>query len=150
MKPLAIIAVIIAALFLQTRVSVFGIHPDLTAAAAYWIGFQSSPIKGSIFGSLIGVIEDSIGGGILGPNLLGKGLVGFLASGLSKRIFHWTPLVGMVSIFLLTAMDGLVIIATKVLYSTIPLPFSLVITGLFTQGLLNSIAGAFIGPKDAV
>ncbi len=149
MKPLAIIAVIIVALFLQTRVTVFGIHPNLTAAAAYWIGFQSNPIKGNILGSLIGIIEDSIGGGILGPNLLGKGLVGFLASGLSKRIFHWTPLVGMVSIFLLTAMDGFIIIVTKVLYSTMPVPISLVAIRIFTQGLLNSIAGAFIGPKNA-
>jgi rod shape-determining protein MreD len=150
MKPLAIIAVIIAALFLQTRVAVFGIHPNLTAAVAYWIGFQSSPIKGTILGSFIGIIEDSIGGGILGPNLLGKGLVGLLASWLSKRIFHWTPLVGMVSIFLLTAMDGLVIFVTKVLYSSVPVPVSLVMTGLFTQGLLNSIAGAFISPKNAI
>jgi len=150
MKPLVIIGVIIAALFLQTRVAVFGIHPNLTAAVAYWIGFQSSPIKGTILGSLIGIIEDSIGGGMLGPNFLGKGLVGMLASGLSKRIFHWTPLVGMVSIFLLTAMDGLVILITKVLYSTIPVPVSLIVTGLFTQGLLNSIAGAFIGHKDAI
>jgi hypothetical protein len=148
MRPHVIIAVIVAAFFLQTRVSFLGIHLNLTAVAAYWIGFRSTPMKGNILGSLIGVIEDSIGGGFIGPNLLGKGLVGYLASGLSRGLFHWTPLVGMVGISLLTILDGLVILVTKALYGTLPGPLLLVTTTIFTQGFLNSIAGAFIGPKD--
>ena len=148
MRPHVIIAVIIAAFFLQTRVTFLGIHLNLTAAAAYWIGYRSSPIKGNILGSLIGVIEDSIGGGFIGPNLLGKGLVGYLAAGLSRSLFHWSPLVGMMGMSLLTIMDGLVILVTKALYSSLPGPILLVTTTIFAQGVLNSIAGAFIGPKD--
>lgn len=136
------------AFIIQMKVSVFGVSPDLTAVVAYYFGIKEGPIRGIFFGSLIGIVEDSVGGMILGPNLLGKGLVGFFSSFMSGSLFRWTPLLGMVSLFVLTVMDGGVVVMSKTIFASSSSSPSNWVFAVVAQGLLNIVFGIFLRPRN--
>lgn len=148
MKTVWLIAGVIAAFIIQSRVAVVGVAPALTAAAAYYFGITRGASKGILAGSFIGMIEDSIGGHILGPNLLGKGLVGFFSSLSSGSLFRWTPLLGMISIFVLTIVDGIIVLLARAIFETAPASFSHGAFALFLQALFNIVIGVLIRPKN--
>ncbi|MEK7683758.1 MAG: hypothetical protein AAB379_02985, partial [Nitrospirota bacterium] len=83
MKKIILLLIIFSAFLLESRISIFGAQPDLAAAIAYYFGLKNGETKGLLFGSFIGLIGDSLSGGILGPNILGKGMVGFLSAFMS-------------------------------------------------------------------
>lgn len=149
MKTACLLIVLIFSFLIQTRLSVFGISPALTVAVVYYLGIRSSPSKGIFLGSLIGVIEDSISGGILGPNLLAKGMVGYFSSFISGILFRWTPLLGIMSLFILTVIDGLIVSLSRAIYETMPAAPYVIIYTILLRGLINSIIGVFIKPKNA-
>jgi len=148
MKSFFIFLCGIFAFLFQTMVSVWGGSPDLTAAMAYYFGITGGSTKGVLLGSLIGVIEDSVGGSILGPNLLGKGLVGFFSSFMSGSPLRWTPLLGIVSLAILTLMDGSIILLSRAIFDAMPTSLSSGIFMLLIQGLFNSVIGIFIRPRN--
>lgn len=149
MRIVLAVLVIFCAFLLQTRLSFLGVSPDLTALLAYYFGITGGATKGIAFGSFIGVLEDSLTGSILGPHLLGKGMAGFFSSFLSGSFFRWTPYLGMVAVFILTALDGLVVLTSRTVFETMPAPASAAVGIIVTQGLLNVIAGFFIKPGNA-
>ena len=148
MKLFFIFLGVILTFLLQARISVLGVSPDLTAAVAYYFGVTGGSAKGVLFGSLIGVIEDSVGGTILGPNLLGKGMVGFFSSFMSGSLFRWTPFLGVISLMALTFMDGSIILLSRAIFDAMPTSLSNGIITLLVQGLLNGILGIFLRPKN--
>jgi rod shape-determining protein MreD len=148
MKHVWLLLSIFLAFVIQTKISIFGVPPDITAAVAYYLGLNSGATKGLLFGSFIGLVEDSVGGTILGPNLLGKGMVGFFASFLSGTLFRWTPMLGMVSLVILTVLDGVVVFWTRAVFETAPASFSTGFVTSLMQGLLNAIIGFVIRPKN--
>jgi cell shape-determining protein MreD len=146
-----IVLSLIIAFIIHSQVSVFGVPPNITAAVAYYLGINRGAGKGTFFGSLIGIIEDSVTGSMLGPNLLGKGMVGFFSSfmsGTSGTLFRWTPLLGMIGIFILTAMDGLAVLLSRLMFETTPASLSNAILTLSIQGSLNLVLGIFLRPKN--
>jgi len=148
MKSFIIFLGVVLAFLLQTKISFLGVSPDLTAAVAYYFGITGGSTKGVLFGSLIGVIEDSVGGNILGPNLLGKGMVGFFSSFMSGSLFRWTPFLGVVSLVILTLTDGSIILLSRAIFDAMPTSMSSGIFTLFMQGLFNGIIGIFIRPRN--
>jgi cell shape-determining protein MreD len=148
MKPFFIFLGVICAFLLQAHLSVLGVSPNLTAAVAYYFGITVGSAKGVFFGSLVGVIEDSVGGHILGPNLLGKGLVGFFSSFMSGSLFRWTPFLGIVSLGILTLMDGGIILLSRAIFEAMPTSLSGGMLTLLVQGFLNGIIGVFIRPRN--
>jgi rod shape-determining protein MreD len=148
MKRVWLLVCVVAAFVIQSQVSLFGVAPNLTVVVAYYLGIKGGAARGMALGSIIGIIEDSVGGSILGPNLLGKGMVGFLASFSSGSLFRWTPLLGMISILALTAMDGAVVFLSRSIFGTSPGSLSRGILILLAQGFLNLILGIFIKPQN--
>lgn len=148
MKVVWVSVCVVAAFAIQSQVSLFGVTPDMTVVVAYYLGIKVGAAKGMALGSIIGIIEDSVGGSILGPNLMGKGMVGFLASFSSGSLFRWTPLLGMISIFVLTLMDGGVVYLSRSIFGTSPGSLSRGILTLLAQGFLNMGIGIFIKPRN--
>ena len=148
MKPFLIFLGVMLAFLLQIKISILGVSPDLTAAVAYYFGITGGSTKGVLFGSLIGAIEDSVGGSILGPNLLGKGLVGFFSSFMSGSPLRWTPFLGIVSLAILTLMDGSIILLSRAIFDAMPTSLSSGILTLLGQGLFNGVIGIFIRPRN--
>lgn len=141
---------IFMAFLLQTKISLLSVAPNITAILAYYAGIKYGQNRGVLFGLLIGAIEDSLSSPILGPNMLGKGLVGFSASlFISGGIFVWTPLLGMLGIALLTFVDNSAVFLSLSIFDRPP---TNALTALFItimQALLNSAAGMFIKPTHA-
>lgn len=149
MKAACLSIVVILSLVLQTRLSFWGVSPALTIVIVFYLGVRHGSLKGILFGSLIGIIEDSISGNILGPNLLAKGLVGYSSSFISSSLFRWTPLLGMTGIFVLTIIDSVIVLLFKAAYETAPAVFYGIIPMVLFRGLINSVFGFFIKPKNA-
>lgn len=140
---------VVMAFVLQTKVSIFGISPALTVGLVYYFGINNNSAKGLLFGSMIGIVEDSIAGSMLGPNLLGKGMAGFFSSYMFGRLFRWTPMLGIIGLFMLTIMDGLAVFLSHIMFKAVHVPANKVIATLLIQGIINSVFGIFVRPKNA-
>lgn len=149
MKPVCLLLSVLLSFILKTNVSVFDISLNLTVAVVYFVGINSGTTRGVLIGSAVGIIEDSIAGGMLGPHLLGKGLAGFLSSMLLGRLVRWTPLLGFLGLFFITILDGLTVYLVRFVYEPMPSSFLSVAIIILTQGLMNSVLGFFLRPKNA-
>lgn len=150
MKYLYWSLIIFLSFFLQGRISVLGISPDLTALLAYYAGIKYRETKGLLLGAVIGALEDSISLSILGPNMLSKGIIGFSSSVfITGGFFRWTPLLGIIFISLLTLIDKSVVFLSRSLFDNMPATFSTALFVSLMQALLNAPAGIFIRPKHA-
>lgn len=149
MRVAIILLSTVTALAVQAKVNIFSVSPNITVIVAYYLGIRRGTTEGILFGSLIGIIEDSVGGTMLGPNLLAKGAVGFLSAFVSGTLFRWTPFLGVLSVFFLTAGDGIMRFLSRSVFDVMPGSLSLVVTTTVVQGLLNAGAGIFIKPKHA-
>jgi rod shape-determining protein MreD len=141
---------IFMAFLLQTKISLLSVAPNITAVLAYYTGIKYGQNRGVAFGLLLGAIEDSLSSPILGPNMLGKGLVGFSASlFISGGIFVWTPLLGMLGIALLTFVDNSAVFLSLSIFDKPPTNPSTALFITIMQALLNSVAGMLIKPAHA-
>ncbi|MDP1758287.1 MAG: hypothetical protein Q8K77_00640 [Thermodesulfovibrionales bacterium] len=152
MRKIILLLIIFSAFLLESRISIFGAHPDLAAAIAYYFGLKNGETKGLLFGSFIGLIGDSLSGGILGPNILGKGMVGFLSASMSSAsggsFFRWTPVLGVIGISLLTALNGIIVFLSKTLFEHMPTSIPSAMSIIFTAALINSLLGIFMRPQN--
>ncbi|MDP2158165.1 MAG: hypothetical protein Q8K68_10715 [Nitrospirota bacterium] len=138
------------AFLLQTKISLLSVAPNITVVLTYYAGIKYGQNKGVLFGLLIGAIQDSLSSPILGPNMLGKGLVGFLSSFfISGGIFVWTPLLGIIGIALLTFVDNAAVFLSLSIFDNPPTNPATTLFITIMQALLNSAAGMFIKPAHA-
>lgn len=140
-------AIIFLTLIIQGSVSLFDVTPNLTVVLACYAGIREREVKGMFFGSLIGIIEDSLSGAFIGPNLLSKGLIGYLSSFVYSRFFIWTPLLGIISIFVLTSIDSTVVFISRSFFDKIPVSTGSAAFIITVQSLLNAPLGIFLRPK---
>jgi rod shape-determining protein MreD len=147
MKYLLWALVIFTAFAVQASISIFDVTPNLTVILAFYVGMKKGEVRGMLIGSLIGIIEDSFSGAFLGPHLLGKGLVGHLASLIYSGFFIWTPLLGIVSMAVLTLMDSLIVFASRSIFDMMPGSYGALFSIVIVQSLLNAPFGIFIKPQ---
>jgi len=134
---------------IQGSISLFDITPNLTVILACYAGIRKREVKGMFLGSLIGIVEDSLSGSFLGPNLLSKGLVGYLSSFIYSRFFIWTPMLGIISISILTLIDSFVVFLSKGIFDMMPVTFGAAAFILAIQSLLNAPFGILLKPKNS-
>jgi len=141
------IVIVFLTLVVQASISFFDITPNLTAVLAFYAGIKHGDIKGMFIGSFIGIIEDSLSGTILGPNLLSKGLIGYTSSFLYSRFFMWTPLLSMISISLFTFADSFMVFLLRSIFGRMPTGIGAAFTIILIQSLFNAPLGLLIKPK---
>jgi len=132
---------------IQASISIFDITPNLTVVLAFYAGIRYGDIKGIFIGSCIGIIEDSLVGTLLGPNLLSKALVGYAASFLYNRFFMWTPLLGMISISLFTFTDSFMVFGLRSIFNRMPAGAGAAFLIIIIQALFNAPFGLFLRPR---
>jgi rod shape-determining protein MreD len=142
-------AIIFLTLIIQGSLSLFDITPNLTVILVYYAGIRKGETKGLLIGSLIGILEDSLSGIFLGPNLLSKGLIGYFSSFIYRKFFIWTPIIGILSIFILTFIDGATVLMLRGFFDKMPVSIHSAIFILTIQSLLNTPLGIFLKPKEA-
>ena len=140
-------AILLFAFILQGSISFFDISPNLTVILACYAGIKKREVKGMLIGSVIGIIEDSLSGAFLGPHLLSKGLIGYLSSLTYSRFFIWTPLLGIITMSVLTFIDGLIIFASRSIFDRMPAGFLVALFMIVIQSLLNAPFGFILRPK---
>jgi rod shape-determining protein MreD len=140
--------IIILTVLLQGSISFIHIKLNLTVVLVCYVGMKRGEIPGMFFGALIGLIEDSLSGVLFGPNILSKGLIGYLSSSLYRKLFIWTPLIGAINIFSLTFLDSVLIFILRSIFDKIPIDISSALFIIMVRSLVNAPAGIFIKPKD--
>jgi rod shape-determining protein MreD len=141
-------AIILLAVLVQGSVSFFHIKLNLTVILVCYIGMKRGEVPGMFFGALIGLIEDILSGALLGPNILSKGLIGYLSSSLYRKLFVWTPLLGAINIFSLTFLDRSIVFILRSIFDKIPVDIGTALFIIMVQSLVNAPLGIFIKPKD--
>ena len=64
-----------------------GVTPDLALVWVVYCGVRYSRTVGVGAGVFIGLVQDSLSGGLLGVNTLSKGLIGYFFSTLKDKFF---------------------------------------------------------------
>ena len=141
-------AIILLTVLVQGSVSFIHIKLNLTVILVCYIGMKRGEIPGMFFGALIGLIEDIISGSLLGPNILSKGLIGYLSSSLYKKLFIWTPLLGVINIFSLTFLDCSIVFILRTIFDKVPVNISAAFFIIIVKSIVNAPLGIFIKPKD--
>jgi len=150
----------------QTQIAIFSLPLNLTVVIVYAFGVKSLEkaktdkylgkyssmgleIKSAAFGASIGLMEDIIGGGILGPAFLSKAIIGFLSIVIfTNIIFRWTPLIGIIVIAALTIFDNIVVTGLQILFAGISVSYFKVLQILFVQALINIPFGIIFRPTS--
>ena len=142
-------ALIIFFVFLaQGSISLFDVTPDFTVLLVCYVGVKRGEVKGMSFGALIGILEDSLSGAFLGPHLLSKGLIGYLSALLYSRFFIWTPLLGIISMSVLTLADGLMVFMLRSIFDRMPGSLGAALLIIALQALLNAPFGFIMKPGN--
>ena len=147
-RAFLIFALAVLSLAIETR-DFFGVRLDATALLVYYIGLKHGPSKGLLFGAVIGAATDALSGGLLGPGMMGKALVGYLAPLVPNVFFRWTPAVGLLSAFSLTLLDRAVSLGAISLLEEMPVGALRALGIALTGAALNSLAGPFLRPNQA-
>lgn len=112
-------------------------------------GFSShhAEYAASSFGMLCGFVEDLLAGGLLGPGMLAKALIGYLSAVVfSDVLFRWIPVFGGLTMILFTVLDWGCALGARVAFGTAAtIPFA-TFQPLVVQCIGNGIVGMMIRP----
>ena len=120
---LLLIVVPVQTTFLDV-VSVVGVRPDLCLVAAVLMGLALGRFEGLLVGLALGLVQDFFSAGVLGLNLVTKGVSGLLAGIAGRYVAPITPVTAFVVVLALSVVSGLVFLlsgrgggtATEALY----------------------------------
>lgn len=139
---------VLAALFMESRMSLFGVRPGLTVLCAYAAGLRRGPMHGMFGGAIIGAVADGAAGGMLGPGMLGMCTAGYLAAFANRGLFQWSPVLGAIWAAMATAVAGGLSFASLSIFSAEPTDLSEAVFIVFVQCAVNAAGGALIRPDS--
>lgn len=95
MRALGVMIALAGALALQTTISGLtmggGRLVNLVVVAVVYVALMSGPVAGLLAGTAGGLVQDALGGGIVGTGSLAKSVVGFLAGVLGAQFILAQP-----------------------------------------------------------
>jgi rod shape-determining protein MreD len=143
MKAVAVVLALAGALAIQTTLAGLtiggGISVNLVLVAVVYIGLTNGPVAGLLAGSVGGIIQDALAGGIIGIGGLSKTIVGFAAGVLGAQFIVAQPLPRFVIFFGATIVHEL---CFKTLYALVESQrFSLRWAPLLTLAAVNAVVG---------
>lgn len=145
MIPLVIAFVFAMALVLQTTVFKMngGTAPDAALLAAVYSGLRYSKTRGYKIGIAAGFVQDILSYGILGINLLTKGLIGFLAGWLREThiIDPLSPLTWFMLILLGTGLNEVILQLYAIGFFGTSFSVMDTASSIFFQSFMNLIVG---------
>ncbi len=147
-KGIAIIGGTLLLFIPQMILTNLGIPANLLLLPVYLTGLRKGYNRGFWTGVAVGFLEDVLTGGILGPSILSKGFTGVVSASIFGRLFIWRPVVGGLTIFILTLVDETIRFTMLALFATAPTVFTEFLVYMIVSGLILIPAGYFIGPED--
>jgi rod shape-determining protein MreD len=143
MKAVVVVLALAAALAIQTTLAGLtiggGISVNLVLVAVVYIALTNGPVAGLLAGSVGGIIQDALAGGIIGIGGLSKTIVGFGVGVLGAQFIVAQPLPRFVIFFGATIVHEL---CFKTLYALVESrEFSLRWMPLLTLAAVNAVVG---------
>jgi rod shape-determining protein MreD len=145
-RSAAAFAAIFIALAAQTTLAGYifrsGTPIDLVLIVVVYVAIKSGPVTGLLAGTVAGLIQDALAGGILGIGGLAKTLVGFLSGVLGTQFIVTAPLPRFLLLLLATALHAAVFMG---LYSLLdlrqfPSPYPAILGQAFGNAFVGVIA----------
>ena len=100
---LAYLALFVQAIFFK------GVSPDLVIILVCTYSLKYGYAKGAAYGALTGLIIDTMGGFLLGPNIISKSLAAFLIWMVRGKIYQWSMFANTIMIAFLVIVDILIV-----------------------------------------
>jgi rod shape-determining protein MreD len=115
---------------------------DLVLIVVVYVAIKSGPVTGLLAGTVAGLIQDALAGGVLGIGGMAKTLVGFLSGVLGTQFIVTAPLPRFLLLLLATALHAAVFMG---LYSLLdlrqfPAPYGAVLGQAFGNAFVGVIA----------
>jgi rod shape-determining protein MreD len=86
-----------------------GVRPDFVIVLVCCYSLKYGYAKGAAYGALTGLIIDTMGGFILGPNIISKSLAAFIIMIVRGKIFQWSMFANTIMVALLVIVDILIV-----------------------------------------
>lgn len=143
---IAFAVLLLLVLVLETKLRVWGAGFRFSLLFAYAMGLRHGPAIGLTAGALIGAIADVLGGGLLGPELMAAGTVGYMGAFANRGMFLWTPALGAIAALGLTALGAGMSYALLLSFGRSTLTWQVALRIIAMQALINAPFGPFIRP----
>jgi len=154
-RPFKIALWIVATVFsllLQSKLTVFGFPLNLSIALVYIHAIRLLTVQpgdagftdvtaetgAASFGAIIGLLEDMMSGALPGINLMSKALLGLLTVMIFRDfISQWTPVIGAAVIFIVTILDGAIVVMTTQFVMDVDINEYNAMLMVLTQAVIN-------------
>ncbi|MBF0565101.1 MAG: rod shape-determining protein MreD [Nitrospirae bacterium] len=141
------ITILIGSIILD-EYSFYGFRPNLAALVFYYFGIRWKPGKSLLWAFVTGAVLDSMSMRLIGPNILSKGTIIFLAHFFKTGIFNLTSLLNGLLSFAFTFVDGLLVYSSLAVFDVKPAGY---LSGLYVvllQSLANGVIAYFLIDED--
>ncbi len=143
-------ALVFISLLVEAKVSVLSVTPNATALVVYLAAIRGGEMRGMMAGLAVGFLQDGLVISLLGPHMLGKVLVGYLAPFLtSGKFFRWTPVLGLIGVGVVTALDSATVYFVLGIFDRLPADPGRALYVTVMHAILNAPAGLFMRPRHA-
>lgn len=150
MSSAAALAAILIAIALQTTLGglVFrgSTAIDLVLIAVVLVAIKSGPVTGLLAGTVAGLLQDALSGGVLGIGGMAKTIVGFLAGALGRQFIVTAPLPRFVVLLMATGLHAAMFMGLYTLLNLrqFPSPYTAVVGQAFANALVGVMAVTLI------
>jgi rod shape-determining protein MreD len=121
-----------------------GLEPDAALLVAVYGGLVYAPSSAAILGFAVGLLQDTLAGGLLGVGALSKGLTGLVWTRLWRHAIGEAPLLQLPLLAGLTVFDGVLFFCTSMLFATPASSWDSFFPLLWRQLLANVVLGPFL------
>jgi rod shape-determining protein MreD len=148
MKSLVYVTILLLIIPVQASLlaplSLGGIKPDLALVLLYIIGLLTGPAEAALAGVAIGLIQDIGSASFFGFSGLTRGLIGFSAGMLGRRVLDVTSRSNSIFLAAFSLLEGLFIaFFLQMFYGSVPL-ISLTVVRILPQALYTGLLGAVL------
>ena len=114
---------------------------DLVLIVVVYVGIKSGPTTGVLAGTVAGLIQDALAGGILGIGGLAKTVVGFLSGVLGTQFIVTAPLPRFLLVLVATALHAAIFMGLYTLLDLrqFPAPYPVVVGQAFGNAFVGVI-----------
>ena len=133
---LAYLALFVQAIFFK------GVSPDLVIILVCTYSLKYGYAKGAAYGALTGLIIDTMGGFLLGPNIISKSLAAFLIWMVRGKIYQWSMFANTIMIAFLVIVDILIVYICHEIF--LEGSFTTRLWAVFPRELIFTIAASLV------
>ncbi|MCG6553066.1 MAG: rod shape-determining protein MreD [Candidatus Magnetominusculus sp. LBB02] len=142
-KNLPWISIAMSAIIIDEN-NIAGYRLNAVVVLVYYIGIRWDTTRAVIWAFIIGFLLDSIALKILGPNILSKGTMIFLAYFFQTGIFNLTPLLNAILCFAFTLVDNFMVYFSLTLFDVRPAEILRAANITLFQSFINAAIGYII------